>query len=403
MDYPQIVTTISEGLPPISTTVEAPWVAVTSLNGMTGDVIVDPIIKSFEAYHYYVKDSVITNNGTLCFAKQTFTSGGSFNANDWDIPDFAQEQADWNESDSSAKSYIKNKPSIPNPTDYYWANIKVSNQSKTNTVPTFGQIMVTSSTFPHIGGNGTYLTFSRGASYGAGEGSVVLDDNAFRPSNTENGNINLGRNNDCRWKNLYLSGDIYHSTYKLTLPNQAGTVALTSDLPTVNDGVLTIQKNSTTIDTFSANQSGNKTINIGVPVDTGDLTNNAGFLTADDIYPVNSVRILADTADHSTDFGQTWVRYGAGRVLVGYDSTQTEFNSIGKTGGEKTHKLTVSEMPSHKHSLPYRVGGGGGSTWYTDPGTAEGYSDSKSEAKGGDQAHNNLQPYIVVSFWRRTA
>lgn len=112
MDYPQIVTTITEGLAPISSIVDAPWVSVTSLNGMTGDVIVEPIIKPFQSNHYYLKDSVITYNGTICFSKQTFTSGESFNPSDWNMPDFTQEQADWNENDSTAKSYIKNKPEL---------------------------------------------------------------------------------------------------------------------------------------------------------------------------------------------------------------------------------------------------------------------------------------------------
>lgn len=50
-------------------------------------------------------------------------------------------------------------------------------------------------------------------------------------------------------------------------------------IPTVNDGTLTIQKNSTTIDTFTANSATNKTIDITVPTDTSDLTNSAGYIT----------------------------------------------------------------------------------------------------------------------------
>lgn len=182
-----------------------------------------------------------------------------------------------------------------------------------------------------------------------------------------------------------------------------------SDLPTVNNATLTIQKNTTTIDTFTANSATNKTVNITVPTDTGDLTNNAGFLTANDIYPVNSIRILADTADHSTDFGQTWVRYGAGRVLVGYDTSQTEFNTIGKTGGEKTHTLSTNEIPSHSHTIR--------SGWSDSSPDSDAYryqfwgkndlswkgGNLGTGPTGGGGAHNNLQPYIVVNFWRRTA
>ncbi len=50
-------------------------------------------------------------------------------------------------------------------------------------------------------------------------------------------------------------------------------------IPTVNDKTLTIQKNGVTIDTFTGNSTVDKTINIIVPTDTGDLSNSAGFLT----------------------------------------------------------------------------------------------------------------------------
>lgn len=89
-----------------------------------------------------------------------------------------------------------------------------------------------------------------------------------------------------------------------------------------------------------------------------------------------------------------------GRTLVGKDSTDTDFNELGKTGGEKTHTLTVDEMPSHKHELIVNKQQGGVNaalqpTW----GTAFSSADSSSIlATGGDQPHNNLQPHIVTNF-----
>ena len=64
------------------------------------------------------------------------------------------------------------------------------------------------------------------------------------------------------------------------IPDKTGTMALTSDIPTVNDATLTIQKNSTNVATFTANASSNVTADISVPTDTGDLTNGAGFITS---------------------------------------------------------------------------------------------------------------------------
>lgn len=56
----------------------------------------------------------------------------------------------------------------------------------------------------------------------------------------------------------------------------------------IGDGILSVQKNGTTIDTFSANATENKSINITVPTDTSDLTNNAGFITSEDLPMVNN-------------------------------------------------------------------------------------------------------------------
>ena len=63
-----------------------------------------------------------------------------------------------------------------------------------------------------------------------------------------------------------------------SLTNDAGYIT-SSSLPTVNNGTLTIQQNGTDVQTFTANQSSNVTANITVPTDTGDLTNNAGYIT----------------------------------------------------------------------------------------------------------------------------
>jgi microcystin-dependent protein len=91
----------------------------------------------------------------------------------------------------------------------------------------------------------------------------------------------------------------------------------------------------------------------------------------------------------------------SGRVPVGVDFTQGEFEPMGKTGGSKTHTLTTSEIPAHAHAAT--AGGftlGGSSGAYSIQGGATygfGYNTNTANAGGGG-AHNNLQPYLVLRF-----
>lgn len=87
-----------------------------------------------------------------------------------------------------------------------------------------------------------------------------------------------------------------------------------------------------------------------------------------------------------------------GRVSVGLDLDQEEFNSIGLKDGEKEHTLTVDEMPSHTHTytrsrLFYAEAAGQNAIGYgSNSGTA---ISAGTNATGGDKPHNNLQPYEV--------
>lgn len=192
-------------------------------------------------------------------------------------------------------------------------------------------------------------------------------------------------------------------------------------------------------------------------------------------YPVGSV-YMTDRSDNPSTYmeGGTWVRWGKGRVPVGVDEAQTEFNQKELVGGAKTHTLSTGEMPSHTHgnaahnhtgdphthsgvahshsidhdhanptfSIQYETNttGTGGGVRVTDienltggAGTAvnvpvniAAYSGSSgstyaesgpvdsigwtgyttapvTSAAGLNYAHNNLQPYITVYMWKRTA
>lgn len=120
----------------------------------------------------------------------------------------------------------------------------------------------------------------------------------------------------------------------------------------------------------------------------------------DAFYPVGYILLLYSHADPNSMYpGTTWVR-----ITNAFLWATTSGGTIGQTGGEAEHTLTVNEIPSHSHG---RV-----------------YSDTVSEKKfpwfnsavgsgdkvgydyvmtGGGEAHNNMPPYIQVSIWRRTA
>ena len=84
------------------------------------------------------------------------------------------------------------------------------------------------------------------------------------------------------------AGSVPTKTSDLT--NDSGFIT-SSSLPTVNDATLTITKNSTSVGTFTANASSNVTIDIAVPTATSDLTNDSGFITSSSLPTVNNATL----------------------------------------------------------------------------------------------------------------
>lgn len=137
-------------------------------------------------------------------------------------------------------------------------------------------------------------------------------------------------------------------------------------------------------------------------------------------YDVGDLYITTNPTNPSEKYGGIWELYGSGRVLVGYDESDEDFNAVGKTGGSKemqkhNHTGTTNSTGNHKHVLGGNVDSLAGGSSYARP---RGYSSGALEttydtSEAGNHSHTltinntgegnsgNLQPYIVAYFWLR--
>lgn len=123
-------------------------------------------------------------------------------------------------------------------------------------------------------------------------------------------------------------------------------------------------------------------------------------------YPVGSIYETMDSSfDPNKKWGGTWERI-KGRVLIGVDENDSDFNTAEKTGGEKTHTLVVSELPQHTHAnYAKRTNitiNNSGNTHVTCHRSNSGATVGNNIGSTGEGvAHNNLQPYITCFIWKR--
>lgn len=177
-----------------------------------------------------------------------------------------------------------------------------------------------------------------------------------------------------------------------------------------------------------------------------------------DAWPIGSVYIAVDATSPAVRFGGgTWAAIGAGRVLVGFDGSDADFDAAEATGGAKTVALTEAQIPAHTHAQashnhtqdahthtqnahthiqdPHSHGMAEGTTdgsgnfadrsnaaaaaaMVTDPATAVNQNATAvnqnttatnqaatavNNNTGGGEAHENMPPFLVAYFWKRTA
>ena len=120
---------------------------------------------------------------------------------------------------------------------------------------------------------------------------------------------------------------------------------------------------------------------------------------ADLVYPIGSIYISVNSVNPQTLFGGAWEQL-QDRFLLGAGKL-----SAGDIGGEETHTITISEMPSHAHGVA-TPGSGGGATknvMSVNLSSTSQYNTTsiRTESSGDGRAHNNMPPYLVVYMWKR--
>ena len=138
----------------------------------------------------------------------------------------------------------------------------------------------------------------------------------------------------------------------------------------------------------------------------GQSDNISDYTGGGPAFPVGSVFIAVVSTNPGTLLGYgTWSAFGAGRVMVGIDAGQAEFDTVEETGGAKTHTLTEAEIPAHVHGELAPTSASSGALKFAIDTNASGSQAAglNTASTGGGGAHNNLPPYITCFFWKRTA
>lgn len=137
-----------------------------------------------------------------------------------------------------------------------------------------------------------------------------------------------------------------------------------------------------------------------------------------DVYPVGSIYMSVSPTNPQIIFGGIWESWGQGRVPVGVDTEDSDFEEAENTGGEKEHSLTTNELPVHRHTLDYTVSGSNGSSTSTPSNYVGRIMRDRTNTQSTSQytatidtrsvgssnnAHNIMQPYITCYMWKRVS
>lgn len=126
------------------------------------------------------------------------------------------------------------------------------------------------------------------------------------------------------------------------------------------------------------------------------------IINTDLVYPIGSIYLSVNNTNPSKYFGGTWVSWGTGRVPVGVDTSQSEFNTVEKTGGSKYLQEHEHSKTTGLYKYEYSYGIDGqvykGTSKLQDITVWSGKVSGVTTGNSG-----NLQPYITCYMWKRTA
>lgn len=137
--------------------------------------------------------------------------------------------------------------------------------------------------------------------------------------------------------------------------------------------------------------------NAGLPPDGWTVCGGAALsrTTYSQLFGVVGTKFGA--GDGSTTFNVPDLK---GRNIIGYNSGDASFDTVGETGGEKNHTLTIAEMPAHSHDVQVRTGSGSTTRvdFVTNSASSANQISNAAMSTGGGAAHNVLDPYMSLVF-----
>lgn len=125
-------------------------------------------------------------------------------------------------------------------------------------------------------------------------------------------------------------------------------------------------------------------------------------LSFNEIYPIGAIYLSVNSTNPSQLFGGKWEVWGTGRVPVGVDTSQNEFNAVEKIGGSKFLQRHSHNYVKSKN-FNYEIDNAGGSVYGGNTLLGAEWAVRCSTEAGGTGDSGNLQPYITCYMWKRIA